>query len=70
MLNTTTSKNGRSGHLFQNRFKSEVIETEKYFLMVLRKEFGKLWNKEINDECLDYNPTRRWMDDELAEYTN
>lgn len=29
-------KNGRTGHLFQNRFKSEVVETDKYFLTVLR----------------------------------
>lgn len=26
----------RSGHLFQERFKSEVVETDKYFLTVLR----------------------------------
>ncbi len=29
-------KNGRTGHLFQNRFKSEVVETNEYFLTVLR----------------------------------
>jgi REP element-mobilizing transposase RayT len=29
-------KNGRTGHLFQNRFKSDVVETDEYFLMVLR----------------------------------
>jgi len=29
-------KNGRTGHLFQNRFKSEAVETDKYFLTVLR----------------------------------
>ena len=29
-------KNGRTGHLFQNRFKSEVVETDRYFLTVLR----------------------------------
>ena len=26
----------RTGHLFQNRFKSEAVETDKYFLTVLR----------------------------------
>ena len=29
-------KNGRTGHLFQNRFKSEVVESDTYFLTVLR----------------------------------
>lgn len=29
-------QNGRSGHLFQNRYRSEVVETDKYFLTVLR----------------------------------
>lgn len=29
-------KYNRTGHLFQNRFKSEIIDTEKYFLTVLR----------------------------------
>lgn len=29
-------KYGRCGHLFQDRFKSEAIETDEYFLMVLR----------------------------------
>lgn len=29
-------KNGRTGHLFQNRFKSEVVDSEAYFLTVLR----------------------------------
>ncbi|AOY74651.1 transposase [Clostridium formicaceticum] len=29
-------KNGRSGHLFQNRFKSERVNTDDYFLIVLR----------------------------------
>lgn len=30
------SKYARTGHLFQNRYKSEVVETESYFLSVLR----------------------------------
>lgn len=30
------SKYGRCGHLFQERFKSEVVETDAYFLTVLR----------------------------------
>ena len=29
-------KYGRCGHLFQERFKSEVVESEEYFLIVLR----------------------------------
>ena len=29
-------KYGRCGHLFQDRFKSEAVETDEYFLMVLR----------------------------------
>ena len=29
-------KNGRIGHLFQNRFRSETVESDKYFLTVLR----------------------------------
>lgn len=29
-------KNGRTGHLFQNRFKSEPVNTDEYFLVVLR----------------------------------
>ncbi|MBS4024265.1 MAG: transposase [Clostridia bacterium] len=29
-------KNGRTGHLFQNRFKSEAVESDTYFLTVLR----------------------------------
>ncbi|SDK11938.1 REP-associated tyrosine transposase [Natronincola ferrireducens] len=30
------NKYGRTGHLFQNRYNSEVIETENYFITVLR----------------------------------
>lgn len=29
-------KYGRSGHLFQDRYKSEIVETDSYFLTVLR----------------------------------
>lgn len=29
-------KNGRTGHLFQNRFKSEAVNSENYFLTVVR----------------------------------
>lgn len=107
-------KNGRTGHLFQNRFRSEVVETDRYFLTVLRyihqnplkagivqdikqykwssyheylskgksivetgfafayfkglKEFVEFMEGENDDECLDYNPTKRWKDDELKEY--
>ncbi len=30
------SKNARTGHLFQNRFRSEVVEDDSYFITVLR----------------------------------
>lgn len=29
-------QNGRTGHLFQNRFRSEIIESDAYFLEVIR----------------------------------
>jgi REP element-mobilizing transposase RayT len=29
-------RNGRTGHLFQNRFRSEAVENDAYFIMVLR----------------------------------
>jgi putative transposase len=29
-------KNGRTGHLFQNRFRSETVDSDAYFLMALR----------------------------------
>ena len=29
-------QNGRTGHLFQNRFRSEAIDSDAYFLEVLR----------------------------------
>ncbi len=109
-------KNGRTGHLFQNRFKSQVVETDKYFLTVLRyinqnplkaglvqdmkqykwssyhqyflksdsivdvkfildcfqniKEFELFMEEKNDDECLDYNPIKRWTDAELMEYIN
>jgi REP element-mobilizing transposase RayT len=31
---------GRSGHLFQDRFKSEAVETDAYFVTVLRYVYG------------------------------
>ena len=37
----------RTGHLFQDRYKSEPIETESYLLTVFRyilKESGKSWH--------------------------
>jgi len=109
-------KNGRTGHLFQNRFKSEAVDTERYFLTVLRyinqnpikagivekmmqykwssyheyfinekmivdtefiptyfrslKDFMKFMEEANEDECLDYNPTKRWTNDELIKYIN
>lgn len=107
-------ENGRTGHLFQNRFRSEVVETDKYFLTVLRyihqnplkarmvedmrdykwssfkdyltedhliidstfalgyfadiKDFTKFMQEANQDECLEYNPTKRWQDEELKDY--
>lgn len=109
-------KNGRTGHLFQNRFKSEVVETDKYFLTVLRyihqnplkarmvqdigqykwssyneyftkgkslvntevalscfgslNQFADYMEKKNDDKCLDYNPVKRWTDNELRKYIN
>lgn len=107
-------KNGRTGHLFQNRFRSEAVTTDKYFLTVIRyinqnplkaglvkdmkqyrwssyreyfsknqtivetkfiktyfdtlNEFRTFMEEKNEDECLDYSPGKRWMDDELMEY--
>lgn len=109
------NKNGRTGHLFQNRFKSEAVETERYFLTALRyinqnpvragivekmmqykwssyheyfnkgiivdtdfiptyfgsvNDFMKFMEEPNEDECLDYEPTKRWTNDELTKYIN
>lgn len=105
-------KNGRTGHLFQNRFKSEPVNTDDYFLIVLRyihqnpikagmveriedykwssyssyinknilinstfalgyfkdiQGFIKYMTEESEDKCLEYNPRKRYTDEELEE---
>ena len=34
------------------------------------KDFEIFMEEKNDDECLDYNPTKRWTDEELAEYIN
>ena len=48
------SKYGRVGHLFQDRFKSEPVETERYFYAVLRYIFQNPIKAEIVDEVKKY----------------
>jgi len=48
------SKYGRVGHLFQDRFKSEVIDTEKYLFAVLR--------------YIHQNPVKAKMVNKAADY--
>lgn len=106
----------RTGHLFQNRYTSETVETESYLLTVLRyihqnpvkagiikkaedyqwssyckyaldyqgeksfissemikayfktyKDFKNFMNAKNNDECLEYNPVKRYNDKVLSE---
>ncbi len=47
-------KNGRTGHLFQNRFRSEPVNTRKYFLTVLR--------------YIHQNPLKAGMVDDIMHY--
>ena len=114
-------RNGRTGHLFQNRFRSEVVDTEAYFLTVLRyihqnpvkagitkdvkdykwssyieyidnsknllvdaafalgffsdiKAFEKYMVEKNDDQCLEYDPKKRYTDEdlkkEIAAYKN
>ncbi len=105
-------KNGRTGHLFQNRFKSEPVNTDEYFLVVLRyihqnpikagmvekiedykwssynayitkdplinstfaldyfkniQGFTNYMLEETEDICLEYNPKKRYTDEELEK---
>ncbi|WP_090553955.1 REP-associated tyrosine transposase [Natronincola ferrireducens] len=105
-------KNGRTGHLFENRFKSEPVDTDDYFLIVLRyihqnpikagmveriedykwssyNEYMKkntlinstfalnyfkdrqglieYMTEESEDKCLEFNPKKRYTDEELKE---
>lgn len=47
-------KHGRTGHLFQNRFKSEAVDDDKYFLTVLR--------------YIHQNPVKAGIVDNIANY--
>ena len=107
-------RNGRTGHLFQNRFRSEVVDTEAYFLTVLRyihqnpvkagiakdvkvykwssyieyidnsknllvdadfalrffpdiKAFEKYMGEKNDDQCLEYDPKKRYTDEDLKK---
>lgn len=103
-------KTGRTGHLFHNRFKSEPVNTDTYFLTVLRyihqnplkagtveriedykwssynayikkgklidttfaldyftdmQEFIEYMSETNEDKCIEYNPKKRYTDEEL-----
>ncbi len=47
-------KNGRTGHLFQNRFKSEPVDTRKYFLTVIRYIHQNPLKAGLVDHIKDY----------------
>ncbi|RKD34252.1 transposase [Thermohalobacter berrensis] len=47
-------KYSRSGHLFQDRYKSEVVENDKYFLTVLR--------------YIHQNPIKAGIEDDIDKY--
>ncbi len=47
-------KYGRSGHLFQDRYKSEPVENEQYFLTVLR--------------YIHQNPIKAGIENDIAKY--
>lgn len=46
----------RIGHLFQERFKSEIVDNDRYFLTVLRYIHQNPINSGITDEIINY----RW----------
>jgi putative transposase len=48
------NKHGRCGHLFQERFKSEAVETDSYFLTVLRYIHQNPIKVEIVKDVTDY----------------
>lgn len=48
------SKYVRSGHLFQDRYKSEVVEDDKYFMTVLR--------------YIHQNPVKAGIENDIAKY--
>ncbi|WP_213951813.1 MULTISPECIES: transposase [Tepidanaerobacter] len=47
-------KYGRRGHLFQDRYKSEAVETDSYFLTVLRYIHQNPYNAGIVENIADY----------------
>jgi len=47
-------RNGRTGHLFQNRFKSEVVDNDGYFLTVLRYIHQNPLNAGVVESIRDY----------------
>ena len=49
------NKYGREGHLFQNRYRSEVVENERYLLVVLR--------------YIHQNPLKAKIENKIGEYT-
>ena len=62
-------KYGRTGHLFQDRFKSEPVETNQYFLTVLRYIHQNPVKAEL---CRDpggyrYSSYRRYAEDKLID---
>ncbi len=73
------NKYGRTGHLFQNRYKSEVVETESYFITVLRYIHqnpvkAKIVNRaaeyrwsSYNEYILEYRGKNTSMDAELIK---
>ena len=48
------AKYQRVGHLFQDRFRSEPIETDEYFLCVLRYIHNNPVKAKLVDSCSDY----------------
>jgi len=68
------SKHERCGHLFQERFKSEAVETDSYFLTVLRYIHQNPVKAKIVKDVIDYiwssyreyTESRRIIDKEYA----
>lgn len=63
-VNWFNAKHKRCGHLFQERFKSEVVETDSYFLTVLRYMHQNPIKAKITNDIADY----RWSS--YREYIN
>ena len=73
------AKHERTGHLFQNRYNSEAVETEEYFLNVLRyihqnpvkakvvkRATDYAWSS-YNKYILEYNQQRTFLDVEQVK---